>query len=314
MTARLIMKLRVASRIETTRSAIRLAFVHPRRPELPPWTPGAHVDIHLADGRVRQYSLCGDADDRSQYVVVVKREDRGRGGSLWIHRELTEGAIAAVSAPRNAFPLAEDAKAHVFIAGGIGVTPFAAMARALAAREKDFALHYCVKSVEQAPLLDELRQLCGSRLKLWRSDLGQRFDPGLLPAPAPGLHVYACGPSGLTEAVEAHLASAGWPEDQIHVERFAASFDPSVPPEPFEAVIASTGQVVLTPADRSLLEVLRENGVALPSSCGIGVCGACECGFSGTAIHRDKVLSLKKRQDRMTPCVSRARGRLTLDL
>ncbi|MCJ2009446.1 flavin reductase family protein [Methylobacterium sp. J-092] len=149
----------------------------------------------------------------------------------------------------------------------------------------------------------------------WFSEEGRRFDPALLRGPDANTHVYACGPRRLTEAVQAALAANGWPPEQVHVEHFAAVSDENFKPEPFGARIASTGAVLHVPADRSLLDVLREHGFSLPSSCELGVCGACECGYrDGTVIHRDAVLPIGKRQDRMTPCVSRARVGVTLDL
>jgi vanillate O-demethylase ferredoxin subunit len=315
VSARIVMKLTVVEAVATTPEVLRLTLVHPQRPELPSWEPGAHVDLRLPDGRTRQYSLCGDPADRGRYVLAIKREDAGRGGSLWTHANLTVGAIAHVSHPRNNFGLAPDARRHLLIGGGIGVTPLAAMARRLAATGADFALHLCARSAEQAPLLPELRVVCGDRLRCWFSSEGARFDPAALGAPGDGIHAYACGPHGLTDAVQARLTAAGWPEERVHVEHFVPMADENYKPEPFDALIASTGAVVHVPADVSLLDMLRRHGVAMPSSCEIGVCGSCECGYrGGTVIHRDVVLPVAKRQDRMMPCVSRARGTVTLDL
>jgi ferredoxin-NADP reductase len=315
MTARLVMKLRVAEVRPAAGDVLRVAFEHPLRPELPAWTPGAHVDLRLPDGKVRQYSLCGDPADRSRYEVAIKREAGGRGGSLWAHANLSAGGIAHVSAPRNNFPLAADAARHILVAGGIGVTPLAAMARALAAVGAEFTLHVCARSPADAPLLDDLRTVCGDRLRCWFSSEDRRFDVGLIGAPEAGAHLYACGPQRLVDAVEAEAAARGWPAERVHVEHFAATLDENYKPEPFDARIASTGQVLHVPADRSLLGVLRENGFVMPSSCELGTCGSCECGYrDGTVIHRDVVLPLAKRQDRMMPCVSRARVAVTLDL
>ena len=315
MSARIVMKLTVAEAVATTPEVVRLTLVHPQRPALPAWEPGAHVDLRLPDGRTRQYSLCGDPADRSRYVLAIKREEAGRGGSLWTHANLTAGAAAHISHPRNNFGLAAGARRHVLVGGGIGVTPLAAMARALAARGADFTLHLCARSAEHAPLLSELRTLCGDRLRCWFSAEGSRFDPAALGTPEDGVHLYACGPQRLTDAVQAALEGAGWPADQVHVEHFAPIADETFKPEPFDARIASTGDVLHVPADLSLLEVLRRHGLAMPSSCEIGVCGSCECGYrDGTVIHRDVVLPVARRQDRMMPCVSRARVRLTLEL
>lgn len=315
MTARLIMKLTVASARPTTPEVLHLRLIHPQRPELPAWEPGAHVDLRLPDGRVRQYSLCGDPADRTGYEIAVKREEAGRGGSAWAHANLKPGAVAHVSAPRNNFPLVESAGEHILIGGGIGITPFVAMARRLAAQDAHFVLHDCAPSAERAPLLDELRAVCGERLHEWFSAEGSRFDPAEIGPPRDGTHVYACGPQRLLEAVRARLSEAGWPEAQVHSEVFQATLDENFKPEPFDARIASTGAVLHVPADRSLLQVLRDHGFATASSCELGICGTCICGYrDGVVIHRDVVLPVASRQDRMTPCVSRARVAVTLDL
>ncbi|MHC2018115.1 PDR/VanB family oxidoreductase [Methylobacterium sp. CM6247] len=315
MSARLVMKMQVAAAMATTPDVLHLALVHPRRPELPSWTAGAHLDLRLPDGRVRQYSLCGDPADRTRYEIAIKREEAGRGGSTWVHGNLTVGAVVDVSAPRNNFPLAPAARRHILVAGGIGVTPLLAMARTLAAEGADFVLHFCASSATHAPLLADVRAICGDRLQGWFADEGRRFDPMRLGDVKVDTHVYACGPQRLTDSVQAALDSQGWPPEQVHVEHFAPLSDETFKPEPFEVRIASTGAQLHVAANRSLLDVLREHGFSQPSSCELGVCGACECGYhDGTVIHRDAVLSVGKRRDRMTPCVSRAQGSVTLEL
>jgi ferredoxin-NADP reductase len=315
MSARLIMKLRVAQARYTTPDVLHLTLIHPRKPELPAWTPGAHVDLRIPDGRVRQYSLCGDPADRTRYEIAIKREEAGRGASVWAHATLAVGAIAHVSAPRNNFPLAQSARRFVLVAGGIGITPFASMVRQLASERAEFELHFCAPSPAAAPLLSDLRALCGDRLQTWFSSEGRRFSAAMIGPPDDGRHLYVCGPSRLLEPVLAHATVAGWPEANVHTEVLKPSIDENYKPEPFDAVIASTGTVLHVPADRSLLEVLRAHGLATVSSCELGVCGSCICGYrNGRVIHRDVVLPLASRQDRMMPCVSRAHVSVTLDL
>jgi vanillate O-demethylase ferredoxin subunit len=313
MTARLIMKLRVARMRFTTPDVLHLQLVHPLRPVLPEWSAGAHVDLRMPDGRVRQYSLCGDPDDRSRYEIAIKREATGRGGSIWAHENLREGSEVHVSAPRNNLPLSDKGKRYILVAGGIGITPFLSMARTLKRRNKDFTLHYCARSAEQAPLLTELRDICGTNLQCWFSADGRRFDPAAIGAHDENTHFYICGPQRLLDAVQSALSD--WPEEQVHGEVFQMTVDENFKPEPFEATVASTGQRFLVPADKSLLDVLRANDFPLPSSCEMGVCGSCECGYrDGLVLHRDKVLPTSKRQDRLMLCVSRARVSVTLDL
>lgn len=315
MTARLIMRMRVEAAEPSTPEVTVFTLAHPTRPVLPEAPPGAHVDLRLPDGRVRQYSLCGDPADRSRWRVAVKREDAGRGGSRWCHESLRAGSPVLVSAPRNNFPLAPDARRHVMVAGGIGVTPFAAMARHLAAEGADFALHFAARSAASAPLLPEVRAACGSRLVTWFGAEGRRFDPALLGPPEEETHVYACGPERLTAAVRERTEALGWPPERVRFEVFQATLDENFKPEPFDVVLASSGETLRVPADRSALDVLRDHGLAMPSSCENGVCGACVCGYrDGAVIHRDQVLPVGARQDRMTPCVSRARVAVTLEL
>ena len=313
MTARLIMKLRVAKLRFTTADVMHMQLVHPLRPTLPEWTAGAHVDLRMPDGRVRQYSLCGDPDDGSRYEIAIKREATGRGGSIWAHENLREGSEVHISAPRNNLPLIADAQRYILVAGGIGITPLLSAARTLQRWGKDFALHYCARSESEAPLLAEAENICGPRLQCWFSRSGSRFNPAAIGSRDRTTHVYVCGPQRLLDGVQSALSD--WPEDQFHSEVFQMTVDENFKPEPFEAMVASTGQRFLVPADQSLLDVLRQNDFALPSSCEMGVCGSCECGYrDGVVLHRDKVLPTSKRQDRLMLCVSRARVSVTLDL
>ncbi|SDB64501.1 PDR/VanB family oxidoreductase [Belnapia rosea] len=315
MTARIIQKLRVVAVAESTPEVRVYTLEHPRKPLLPDWSAGAHVDLRLPDGRMRQYSLCGEPGPQPRWQIAVKRETVGRGGSAWVHDSLALGTEVQVSAPRNNFPLAAGAVRHVLVGGGIGVTPLLAMARSLAAQGADFTFHLCARSAALAPLLAELRAVCGERLATWFGDEGRRFDAALIGMPEAGVHLYACGPHRLIEAVRAAAAERGWAEAQQHYEVFQPTLDENFKPEPFELRIASTGEVLLVPAGRSALDVLRERGFALPSSCELGVCGSCVCGYrDGIVIHRDSVLPVSARQDRMTLCVSRARVSVTVEL
>jgi ferredoxin-NADP reductase len=317
LTARLIMKMGVREIVPLTRTVKLYTLVHPRRSELPKPIPGAHVDVHLPGGKVRQYSLCGDPDDASVYRIAVKREDPGRGASRWIHNNINVGSILPVSAPRSNFPLSERGTRHVFVAGGIGITPIVAMVTRVARAGLPFELHYCARSVDEAPFLKELQDLCGpERLCIYCRDADEpvRLNADDLVATTPeDADIYCCGPPRLTQAVRA--AMAGSPQRRLHSEVFQPTADENFNPEPFDVKIASTGEIVRIPASKSALEILRGRGFALPSSCELGVCGACECRYlDGMVIHRDAVLDTAARQDRMMLCVSRARVAVTLDL
>jgi ferredoxin-NADP reductase len=310
MTARIVMKMRVSETRDEPGGVRALTLKHAWRALLPEASPGAHVDLRLPDGKIRQYSLCGDPADRSSYRIAVKREANGRGGSKWVHENLARGAEIHVSAPRNNFPLREDASKHLLIAGGIGITPFLAMTMQLARTGQDFELHYRSRLSHPA-FAKELAAICGNRLRLYA---GARFDvPALLETYKSGMHAYICGPQRLIDA--ARDATAHWPEESVHFELFQPLFDENFRPEPFDIKIASTGEVIRVSSDESALNRLKAAGFTLPSSCELGVCGACECAYrDGAVIHRDAVLPPAARQDRMMLCVSRARAQVTLDL
>src|SRR5271155_4742545 len=312
------MKMAVADMRAITDSVRVFALRHPRRAHLPAPTPGSHVDLHLPDGRIRQYSLCGDPDDDTVYQIAVKREDDGRGASRWIHDNLTVGSIIPASAPRNNFPLAQ-ASRHIFVAGGIGITPILPMTRHLARRNIPFELHYCAHEAQSAPFLSVMHDVCGPQQLSTYFSIADGRPPArlnveaLLKSVTPGTHVYCCGPQRLTQAFRA--AAVNWPDSYVHCEVFKPTLDENFVPEPFDVKLASTGEVLRVPANRSALDVLRAHGVGLPSSCEFGICGSCACRYvDGTVIHRDSVLDITARQEQMILCVSRARVSVTLDL
>ncbi|WNJ87900.1 PDR/VanB family oxidoreductase [Bosea sp. 685] len=313
---RLIMKMKVAALRPEPGEVNVVEFRHPRRPVLPAFEPGSHVDIHLPDGKVRQYSLMNDPADLSKYVIGVKREDGGRGGSTWLHANLNVGDEVAVSTPRNHFKLNDEARSHLLLAGGIGITPMISMARALKAQGQAFVLHFFARSRAVAPLLSDLEtEIAAGSLALHFDD-----DPtstvnlaDLLRDQPDGMHLYYCGPPGFMAWTRAN--SAHWNSDTVHFEAFQPDLDPDFVPAPFIMQLRSSGRELEVPADVSALTVLRAAGVPLLSSCENGVCGSCECGFvAGEPIHRDAVLTPGAKSDRFIPCVSRAKGRLVLDL
>ena len=313
MSSRIIMKLHVERRDQLDEDLVRIWLRHPLRPKLPAWSPGAHVDLRLGDGKIRQYSLTSDPQDLSQYAITVKRENAGRGGSSWVHEHLNEGAQARVSTPRNNFVLVE--APSVLIAGGIGVTPLISMGRALMQSKLLHGFHFCSQRA-QPKVVEELKQICETSLSTYVSDdpNSPRLDlSALITGLSRDLHVYCCGPEHLMTEVKE--LTKDWNQEQIHFEVFNTAADEGYKPEPFDVIVSSTGETLRVPANHSVLDVLRMAGHIVPSSCRQGLCGTCECGYiSGDVIHRDSVLSPDARQDRMMPCVSRARVSVTLDL
>jgi len=302
---------------------LRIRLKSPTGAPLPQWTPGAHVDVECGDtGLSRQYSLCGDLDDRHHWELAIQRDALSRGGSAWLHRYARVGAVLRLRGPRNHFHLDEQASGPLLlIAGGIGITPIMAMAQRAQSLGRDYQLHYSASTRARAAYAGELQALHGRRLHLHISDEGGRADlAALLAAPDDTTQIYACGPETLLAALQTEVDRAGWRADALRVEHFennAAKLDPAHE-RAFEVELQTTGLTLQVPADRTVLEVLHAANVDVQCDCEEGLCGSCEVGvLAGDIEHRDSVLTPAERQagQRMMTCVSRARtGRLVLDL
>ena len=296
-------------------------LVDPEGRLLPMFTAGAHVDIELPNGLIRQYSISNDPRDVDRYVVGVLREPVSRGGSVYMHDHVRKGDILTVHGPRNNFPLAADARHHILLAGGIGVTPMMAMARDLSARGTSFEMHYCTRTPDRTAFRSDIAELEFADNVTYHHDNGNPADGldivALLREVRPGAHVYYCGPSGFMQACEKALAH--WPRHAVHFEYF--SVDESVEHgdnTAFQVKIASTGAVLDVPADRSIVEVLRANGIEVETMCEEGICGTCATVLlEGEPDHRDFVLDdeEKRRGEFIMVCCSRSRSpMLTLDI
>lgn len=316
-----VFQLQVVRRHDAATGIVSLDLVAPGGGELPRWQPGAHLEFLLPgpDGTelIRHYSLCGDPTDRAVYRFGVLDAPEGRGGSAYVHARLHEGARVQVRGPHNHFPLDTTAETYLFIAGGIGITPILAMARAAAAAGRPWRAVYLARSRDRLAFADELVALGGDRVTIWVDDETGQFDlAGLVAELAPGTGVYACGPGRMLDALtELHREDAGW---QLNLERFAAAPVDATGDVDFEVVTARSGASYPVPAGCSILEVLRKNGMAVDFSCSEGVCGTCETTVvDGLPEHRDAVLTPGEREanDTMMICVSRARtARLVLDI
>ncbi|MET9978223.1 PDR/VanB family oxidoreductase [Streptomyces microflavus] len=281
---------------------------------LPRWQPGAHLDLVLPSGLVRQYSLCGDPDDPGTYTVATRLVEGGRGGSREVHEQLREGAEIEVRGPRNRFPLVE-AEAYVFVAGGIGITPVLPMLRSLAARGANWRLLYGGRSRGSMPFLDEIEKLGadGGRVTMVAQDeAGHPDTAAALADIAPGTAVYCCGPEPLMDAVTAAL-----PEGcTLHLERFSAASADVADSGAFEVELHRSGRTVQVAAGQSVLAAVRAELPHVAYSCEQGFCGTCQQRvLEGEIDHRDELLTDDERGDSMLICVSRCRGgRLVLDL
>lgn len=286
--------------------------------DMPEWAPGAHIDLHLetaAGPLVRQYSLCGRPENRTRYEVAVARAESGRGGSDHVHRTLRPGDRLRIGGPRNHFPFVLGAS-HLFIAGGIGITPLLPMIRAAAAAGADWKLLFCGKTRATMPFADELREIGGDRVQLHESSVQGRADLGArMRTTGPGMQIHCCGPEAMIAEVEA--IGATLTGDRVHVERFAPRAEAPGAEDSFEVEFASTGEVVTIAPGQSILEVAEGLGLEVDSSCQEGTCGSCETKvISGQPIHRCSVLTAKERlaNKSMMICVSRGAGRLVLDV
>ncbi|MHA3724979.1 PDR/VanB family oxidoreductase [Leucobacter sp. HY1910] len=275
------------------------------------WKPGAHIDVHLPSGTIRQYSLCGDHEDRAGYRIAVLEIPDGRGGSVEVHRELREGATLDIGVPRNDFRLS-DAPAYLFVAGGIGITPILSMIRDVARRGKPWRLVYGARTAQHFVFtaeIDELARTTWGRVDYFAQDEVGHAPLAQLVRDSVGHGVYCCGPGPLMDALGAEMTTQGRGSDLV-IERFA----PVAPiaaegAEGFEVELADSGVSVTVAPDESILDAIRAAGIDAPSSCEMGICGTCETRVvSGDVDHQDSLLTDDERDagDVMMICVSRA--------
>ena len=303
-------------------------LVDPEGGELPPFTAGAHIDLHFGDGRIRQYSLTNDPAERHRYVVGVLKDAGGRGGSVAIFEHVHAGRMLTISAPRNHFPLAGGAQRHLLLAGGIGVTPMMAMVAQLERDNADFFLHYCTRSPQKTAFRELLVRPCTSARVRYYHDGGdprKGLDVAALLRERPdGTHLYYCGPPGFMTAVAA--ASAHWPKEAVHFEYFtppaptAPIVTSAAPPVTgmatkaaadirvgFQVRLTSTGALYDIPNDKSIVQVLREQGIDVETSCESGLCGTCRTRYlEGEPEHHDYVLDDDERSEYVMICCARS--------
>jgi ferredoxin-NADP reductase len=312
---------------KTPKIDVRVAAIEPITPQikrfqlepvdgqpLPVFAGGAHVVVEMEDGdtlRRNPYSLMSPPSQTSAYAISVRRDDAGRGGSLFMHRALTVGSRLRISHPVNLFPIDRRARKHLLFAGGIGITPFLAMMAQLTDEIAPFELHYSVRSEADGAYLDAIRETHGRRAHIYRDDRGERIPlAALLDGQPLGTHLYVCGPTGMIEWVLSSARAAGWPEQNLHHERFLA------PPsgKPYEVKLAVSGKTVRVGTHQSMLEAIEAAGVEAPYLCRGGACGQCETNVfacDGKILHNDHYLTREERSSggKIMPCVSRFEGR-----
>lgn len=313
--------LKVVARRTEALDICSFELADPAGGHLPPFSAGAHLDVEVRDGLVRQYSLCNHPEERHRYLIAVLRDPNTRGGSKGMHDDIKEGALIRVSEPKNHFALAAHAKRSLLLAGGIGVTPILAMAERLAHVGADFVMHYCTRSRARTAFYNRIDQSPFKDRVNFHLDDGppeQRFQLNAILQDNDDVHLYVCGPTGFMDSILSAAKAQGWPEERVHREYFAATPVETSHDAGFDVKIASSGQVVRIPGDKSVVQALLDGGIEIPTSCEQGVCGTCLTRvIDGEPDHRDLFLTDAEREknDQFLPCCSRSKSPLlVLDL
>ena len=297
-------------------------LVDPQGSALPPFSAGSHIDVHVDEQTMRQYSLCNDVAENQRYHIAVLRDPAGRGGSRAVHDAVREGDLLRVSAPKNHFPMVHDARESLLLAGGIGITPLLCMAQRLAVAGSAFAMHYCTRSEERTAFVERILHSAFSDQVTFHFDHSgesQKLDiQAQLSQPRAGAHIYVCGPTRFMDAVLGTARANGWAEHQLRYEFFGAQVMKSEDDEAFEVKLASSGKVITIPKDQTIVQALAGTGIEIPMSCEQGVCDICLTRvLEGEPDHKDSFLTPEEqaKNDQFTPCCSRAKSkRLVLDL
>lgn len=281
--------------------------------KLPEFEAGAHIDLHLQNGLVRQYSLFHSPSQHDCYRIAVQLAEDSRGGSDWVHRQLQVGDIISISEPKNIFRLEQLADQHILFAGGIGITPLLSMAEVLNETNQNFQLHYSAKSKAQAAFINEISASnWADHAQFYFSDQGTRVNAGdIFAGLNPQTHVYVCGPERYIDYIMESAYKAGWPDSQVHREFFQVSINTdNSENSAFELHLSLSGLTIDVPADSTVLEALTNAGIDVPFSCEQGVCGTCVTPvLDGVPEHRDQYLTNEEKacNREFLPCCSRAK-------
>ena len=297
----------------------RFEFKRDDGSDFPPFSGGAHTVVKMKDGdraRLNPYSLMSDPADLTKYAISVRRDDQGRGGSLFVHKNVSEGDKLTITYPVNLFSLDLRAKKHIFFAGGIGITPFLAMIGQLEQSNGNWELHYSARSESLGSYVDMLTSKFPTKVHVYYDDQKQAIPlTDLLDGQPLGTHAYVCGPVGMINWVHDTARDMGWPDAQVHSEEFLAP----APGEPFEVRLCQSDKTITVDEHESLLEAIERAGVDAPFLCRGGSCGQCETDVvsaDGEFVHRDHWLDDEQHASgtKIMPCVSRFIGaKLELD-
>jgi vanillate O-demethylase ferredoxin subunit len=300
---------RVASKTDLVPGTCLLELVHPKGEPLPPFAAGAHIDVVLPGGHVRQYSLCNAPAERHRYLLGILDQPGGRGGSRAIHEQVHAGSLLDISEPRCHFALDDGAADSVLLAGGIGITPLLAMAEHLAARQRTFSLHYFVRSAGAAAFRERIACAPWSdRARTHANDEGGGDLSAVIGMPREGKHLYVCGSTGFLGAALETARRLGWRDDYLHREYFSNG-DANAGGDAFDVRLASSGKTIRVARGQSITAALAKAGIVVPTSCEQGACGTCLTRvLAGTPDHRDLFLTNEERaaNDCLAVCCSRA--------
>lgn len=313
---KLLQKAVVEEAVMVTSRVRMLSLRHAFRSGFQPFEAGANVTVHLPNGLRRPYSLCSDPTDSTRYQLGVLLEGKSRGGSAGMH-DLSVGENIYVSYPANSFALREDARHHLLVAGGIGVTPILSMARALAKKKSSFEVHYYGRSIDEMAFAQELNDVCPSGTIHIHPDDEPKHGldlKELLARAATSTHAYCCGPSGMVDAFQAEASHL--PTDQVHIEQFGSAVGTGIRHgSAFELEIVNTGEVLNVGEHQTAIDVLRDREIMIDYSCEGGICGECRQELvAGDVEHRDTYLKNEDRKKSVMLCVSRAKGRMSVRL
>jgi len=304
-----VIQVELVSAVDMTENISKYVFRAIDADQLPRWEAGAHLDIVIAPEYVRQYSISGNPEDRSEYQIAVLREDEGRGGSQLLHRIFTKGRKLFISKPINHFELHEHASRTYLLGGGIGITPLIAMAHRLYTIGADFVMHYSGRSRSTMGFMDDLPGFpWADKVQYHISDEGTRADlAAVLSRPDQAAHLYICGAERYMNSVIDAATKAGFPEERRHLEYFTVPDTPDWVNHPFTVKLANSGVEYQVPADKSITDVLVASGINVDVKCSDGLCGVCRCELvEGDVEHRDFVLSNQQRKSSVILCQSRA--------
>lgn len=309
---------RVAGKFDLAPGICMLELVHPQGQPLPAFDAGAHVDVALPGGHVRQYSLCNAPSERHRYLLGILRQADGRGGSQAVHDSVHPGDMLSISEPKCHFALVDEASESVLLAGGIGITPILAMAEHLSAHGRAFSFDYFCRSAGAAAFLDRIAGApWAARARTHFDDQGGGDLAAIIGAAHAGKHLYVCGPTGFLDAALAAARRLGWSEAHLHREYFSNETAEGGG-DAFDIQIASTGTIIRVASGQSITAALETEGITVPTSCEQGVCGTCVTRvLAGTPDHRDLFLTDEEHaaNDCMTVCCSRSSSPLlVLDL